>query len=175
MKKMAAMSFMLFILVLGACNGASTGDTSESEPSDDTDKREVLPGDSPPEVLIEVDGAEHGTKLGAYCWDDVDEDGTGTSECVDAGIATGRLSEGDAVKVDAGEEIKIALDYTRKPNEITLKQYHPSKEIDVSDDTFTVPDKKGIYYYDYSVWWNDEEDEHLSLGDATYSFAVKVK
>lgn len=175
MKKVAVAFLMICVLIMSACNAEQTGNERDNDPSDGVGENVELPGDSPPEVSIEVDGERHGTKLGAYCWDIEEEGDTSTTECVDAAGATELLSDGDAIQVKPGEKVKIEMDYTPKPNEIHLTQHKPSEEIELDDDTFTAPDEKGLYYYDYQVWWNDEEDEHISYGDASYAFVLEVK
>ncbi|MFS0614989.1 hypothetical protein [Lederbergia ruris] len=115
-------------------------------------------------MSIEIDGETCETILGSYYWDI----SKGKSECVDTTGSVDLLKDKEPVQIKAGEKIKLKMDYTPKPNKIHLTQIKNGEqtEIELNDNQFTAPDRKGIYYYDYGVWWMDEEDENLSNGDA---------
>ncbi len=87
------------------------------------------------------------------------------------------MKEKEPIQVKAGEQITLNMDYTPKPNEIHLSQIENDDEveIEVNHNQFIAPNEKGTYFYVYSVWWIDEEDENLSHGDAFYAFALEVK
>jgi len=111
--------------------------------------------------------------LGSYCWDI----SKGKSECVDTAGPVELLKDEKPIQIKAGEQIKLNMDYTPKPNKIHLSQIDndDEKEIEINDNQFTAPDEKGTYFYSYGVWWMDEEDEDLSNGDAFYAFVIEVQ
>lgn len=127
-----------------------------------------LSGFKPPAAFVNIGYEKYETDLGTYCW-------KGT--CVDTVRPVERLEGKEPIIVKAGETITFEMDYDPKPNEIHLIQFHDDqeKEITVSDNSFTAPTEAGIYYYSYGVWWMDEKEEHLSLGDAFYAFAIEIK
>lgn len=159
MKKLVVVSALLLVFILSGC-----GDTS-------TDNG--LSGDTPPNVNVEIDGESYETVLGTYCWDI----SKGESECIDTAGPQELLKDKDPIQIKAGEEIKLNMDYTPKPNKIHLSQIEndDETEIEIDDNHFTAPNEKGTYYYSYGVWWMDEEDEDLSHGDAFYAFALEVQ
>jgi hypothetical protein len=122
----------------------------------------------PPEAFVIIDGEKYEMDLGTYCW-------KGT--CVDTAGPVERLEGKEPIIVKAGEKISFEMDYDPNPNKIHLVQFHDNeeKQMTVSDNCFTAPTEAGIYYYSYGVWWMDEKEEHLSHGDAFYSFAIEVK
>lgn len=160
MKKFVVISVLLLVFIISGC-----GDTSI--------ENNVLSGDTPPNVSIEIDGESYGTILGSYCWDISKE----KSECVDTAGPIELLKDEEPIQIKAGEQIKLNMDYTPKPNEIHLSKIDNDDEMEVEiiDNQFAAPDEKGTYFYRYSVWWMDEEDEDLSHGDAFYAFAIKVQ
>lgn len=127
-----------------------------------------LSGSKPPSVSIKTNNKQHDTQLGTYCWN---------GGCVDTVGPVELLKEKEPIQVKTGEQITLNMDYTPKPNEIHLSQLENDGEveIEVNHNQFIAPDEKGIYFYAYSVWWIDEEDENLSHGDAFYAFALEVK
>lgn len=82
----------------------------------------------------------------------------------------------EPIQVMPGETVSFVMNYDPKPNEVHVVQMDKSEktEITLTDNHFTAPMQKGIYYYTYSVWWTDEKDENLSRGDAFYAFALQV-
>ncbi|MCG1028782.1 hypothetical protein J5S49_10790 [Virgibacillus halodenitrificans] len=127
-----------------------------------------LSGSKPPLVSIKIDNKEYDTKLGTYCWN---------GNCVDTVGPVELLKEKAPVQVHAGGQITLNMKYTPKPNETYLSQINNDgeTEIKLKHNQFKAPDEKGIYFYAYSVWWMDEEDENLSHGDAFYAFVIKVQ
>ncbi|MEC2158819.1 hypothetical protein [Virgibacillus halodenitrificans] len=127
-----------------------------------------LSGSKPPVVSIKIDNKEYDTRLGTYCWN---------GNCVDTVGPVELLNDKAPVQVQAGEQIKLNMEYTPKPNEIYLSQMKNvgEKEIKLKHNQFKAPDKKGTYFYVYSVRWLDEENENLSHGDAFYAFAIEVQ
>lgn len=127
-----------------------------------------LSGSKPPVVSIKIDNKEYDTKLGTYCWN---------GNCVDTVGPVELLNDKAPVQVHAGEQITLNMEYTPKPNEIYLSQINNDSEMEIklNHSQFIVPDKKGTYFYVYSVRWLDEEDENLSHGDAFYAFVLEVK
>ena len=93
-------------------------------------------------------------------------------------IGPPELLEGkDPTKVNPGEKITIVMDYNPKPNEVHMEQMvndNDSKEVKMDNNQFAAPTEKGVYYYTYGVWWNDEKDKNVSHADAFYSFAIEV-
>ncbi|MBM7650399.1 hypothetical protein JOC78_003389 [Bacillus ectoiniformans] len=165
MKKFAAAAFVLAMaFIVSGCNGLQRNTDGGG-----------LSGDAPPDVNIEVDGKMLETKLGSYCWGP--DSNEKAAECVDAAGSLELLEGKEPIQVQAGEPIKIHMDYTPKPTNIHLSQVKTDDEteVEVNDHQFTAPGEKGTYIYAYSVWWMDEEDEKLSHGDASYVFAIKVK
>lgn len=134
-------------------------------------KGEVLEG-KPPEAFIKINHDTYETKLGSYCWE-----GKGVSTCVDTAGPIELLEGKKPIKVKPGERITFVMDYQPKPNETHVVLFHEKeeKEIGVTDQSFTAPLQKGIYYYSYGVWWMDEKIENLSHGDAFYAFALEVE
>jgi hypothetical protein len=129
----------------------------------------ALSGEKPPKTVVEIGNETYETVLGSYCW---------KSMCVDT-VGPPELLEGkDPVKVRAGEEIVIVMDYNPKPNEISVEQIindNDSTEVKIKKNRFAAPTEKGVYYYTYSVWWKDEKEKNVSHGDAFYAFAIEVK
>lgn len=58
MKNFTFFGVLLIALILSSCSSSSNKSTSE-----------VLSGDQPPNVIVEVDGETYETILGSYCWD----------------------------------------------------------------------------------------------------------
>ena len=87
------------------------------------------------------------------------------------------LEDVEPIQIKSGGQITLTMDYTPKPSEIHLSQIknNDEMEIEINDQKFTAPDKKGIYYYSYGVWWMDEKEENVSHGDAFYAFVLEVK
>ena len=135
---------------------------------------ERLPGDNPPPVQIEVNGKIYDTTLGAYCWGP-DEDGY--HECADTGGPEELLSDAEPIKVTPRDEITIIMDYAPLPNKIYLTQIvdGETESIRLDNSKFKAPTEKGLYYYEYAVWWMDEDDSQLSLGDAFYAFVIVIE
>lgn len=128
----------------------------------------AMSGEEPPKTVVEIEGETYETVLGSYCWKNM---------CVDT-IGPPELLEGkDPTKVNPGEKITIVMDYNPKPNEVHMEQMvndNDSKEVKMDNNQFAAPTEKGVYYYTYSVWWNDEKEKNVSHGDAFYSFAIEV-
>lgn len=161
MKKFVVISVLLFVFTISGC-----GDTSTESNG--------LSGDSPPDMRIEIDGESYKTELGSYCWDD----SRGKAECVDTGGPKELLEDEEPIQIKAGQQIKLNMDYTPKPNEVHLSKIdnddEMEMEMEIIDNQFTAPNEKGTYFYSYSVWWMDEE-ENFSHGSAYYAFAVEVQ
>lgn len=131
-----------------------------------------LTGSEPPETNIQVGDETYQTILGTYCWT------TGSqSVCVDTAGAEALLEGKSPIVVKPGVEIQIVMDYEPLPNEFHLLQTIDGEEteVEVENHRFTVPEEKGVYYYDYGVWWMDEKQENVSNGDAFYAFALEVR
>ena len=60
---------------------------------------------------------------------------------------------------------------------VLQKEISGNDESDIllTNDSFSAPITKGVYYYSYGVWWMDEKEENLSHGDAFYVFVIEVK
>ncbi|MDW0118360.1 hypothetical protein QTL97_15620 [Sporosarcina thermotolerans] len=158
MKKYIILAVFLSAIVLSGCNKTN----------------KELSGDVPPEVIIEIDGETYVTILGSYCWG---PDSSGTAICADTAGPVELLEDKEPIQVQVGEKVTVIMDYKPKPNEIHLSQIMNDKrtEIELNNNQFMAPDEKGTYFYAYSVWWMDEEDENLSHGDAFYAFVLEVK
>lgn len=132
---------------------------------------EPLSGSEPPEARIQIGDTSYETVLGTYCWD-----GIGESTCVDTAGPKELLAGKEPIKVKSGDVITFIMDYEPKPNEFHVMQISDNgeQEIKVENNWFTAPKEKGIYYYSYGVWWMDEEQEHVSHGDAFYNFVLEV-
>lgn len=158
MKKYLILAILLSAIVLSGCNNTDRG----------------LTGDIPPEVIIEIDGETYVTILGSYCWG---PNSGGTAKCVDTVGPVELLEDKEPIQVQAGGKVTVKMDYKPKPNEIHLTQIKNDKETEIvlNNNQFLAPDEKGTYFYAYSVWWMDEEDENLSHGDAFYAFVLEVK
>ncbi|WP_203362990.1 hypothetical protein [Bacillus sp. REN10] len=153
------MQRILFIFILSFC---LTGCAN--------DKPTAL--EKPPNASIQIGEHSYETTLGSYCWS---EEGKGT--CVDKAGPVELLEKQTPIEVSPGEKITFTLDYEPKPTEEHVTQFHHNEEMDVQvkDQQFTAPLKKGVYYYGYSVWWNDEKEPNVSKGDAVYTFVIEVK
>ena len=163
MKNFVFSGFLLIVLILSGCSGSNNKSTDK-----------ILSGDKPPNVIVEVEGETYETILGSYCWDI----SKGESECVDTFAGSvDLLKDKEAIQVKASEKIILKMDYTPKPSKIHLIQINNGNqtEIELNDNQFIAPDEKGIYFYDYGVWWMDEKTENTSLGSASYAFAIEVK
>jgi hypothetical protein len=163
MRKFSIVAILFFVIIVSGCNGVLIKNTDGSG---------NLSGNKPPIVNIEMDGVKHETKLGSYCWES-----NGKAECVDTAGPVELLADDEPIQIKSGEQITLTMDYTPKPNEIHLSQIKNNEEIEIEikDQKFTAPDEKGIYYYSYGVWWMDEKEENVSLGDAFYAFVLEVK
>lgn len=139
---------LLAIFVLASCNNA-------------------LPGDNPPTVFIEENGRQHDAVLGSYCWNNI---------CADAFETIKLWGDRKPIQIQSGDQITVDMNFTPKPNQAYLIQILDDEtEINIPENPFTAPHEKGVYYYLYSVWWEDEQRENYSLGDAYYVFAIEVK
>ncbi|WP_088011658.1 hypothetical protein [Gottfriedia acidiceleris] len=129
-------------------------------------------GNKPPKTIVQVGNHTYDTKLGTYCWSM-----KGEGECVDTAGPVELLEGEKPIEVKPGENVRMIMNYSPKPNEIHLTQINNGKEseIVVVKNQFSAPINKGVYYYSYGVWWLNKKDEHLSNGDASYVFALEVK
>ncbi|GAA0441842.1 hypothetical protein GCM10008983_18660 [Lentibacillus halophilus] len=136
--------------------------------SNNTDENGGLSGDSPPSAYIKMNNKKYDTKLGSYCW---------KTGCVDKVGLVELLKDREPIQVQAGESITFGMEYTPKPNEVHLSQIINDKKtnVELKGNQFTAPKEKGIYYYNYSVWWMDKEKDNVSHGDASYAFVLEVK
>ncbi|WP_010532366.1 hypothetical protein [Lentibacillus jeotgali] len=159
MNNLTVVATLLLVFILSGCNDIILKNTDENG---------ELSGDSPPNAYIKVDNNKYSTKLGSYCW---------KTGCVDKVGPVELLKDKEPIQVRADESITLRMEYSPKPSEIHLSQISNGKENDVKlkDNQFTAPHEKGIYYYNYGVWWKDEEEESLSHGDASYVFVLEVK
>lgn len=156
MNRMIFLGIILIAFILSGCNGLSTNSGK-------------LSGDKPPNLNLEIDGKKYETVLGSYCWG---------RECIDTAGTIELLEEKSSVQIQPGEQIIFMMDYTPKPNEVTLIEERDNgdkTEVKISDDKFTAPVEPGIYYYTYSAWWMDEIEVDLSHGDAFYAFSLEVQ
>ena len=162
MKKFTFLGVLFIGLILSGCNGSNNKSTGG-----------ILSGDKPPNVIVEIDGEGYESILGSYCWDI----SKGTSKCVDTAGSVDLLKDKEPIKVKAGENITLRMDYTPKPSEIHFTQINNGNqtEIELDDNQFMAPDEKGVYFYDYGVWWMDEKIENTSHGSSSYAFAIEVK
>ena len=162
MRNFTFLGFLFIALILSGCSGSNNKSSGD-----------VLSGDKPPNVIVEIDGETYITILGSYCWDK----SKGKSECVDAAGSVDLLKDKEPIQIKAGEKILLKMDYTPKPSNINFTQINNGDqiEIELNDNQFMAPDEKGIYFYDYGVWWMDEKVENTSLGDAFYAFAIEIK
>lgn len=133
-----------------------------------------LSGDAPPEVVVGVDGETFETILGSNCWGDHSVE---KYVCTDTSGPVGLLENRQPIEVQAGEPITMNMDYNPQPGVVHLFEIENEveKEIKVKNHQFTAPEKAGIYYYAYHVWWMDEEEEDVSNADAMYAFLLEVK
>lgn len=132
-----------------------------------------LKGDKPPKAMVKIQGETYETVLGTYCWS-----GKSKSICVDTAGPLELLDEKEPIKVSPGEEVEIIIDFEPSPNEFHLEIYvdeSEGQEIPINNNRFIAPSEKGIYLYSYGVWWSDETQENVSLGDAFYAFALEVQ
>lgn len=131
-----------------------------------------LPGDRPPEVKIEVNNRTYETVLGTYCWSSEN-----LGLCVDT-AGPKELTKGKAlIQAEPGEEINVVMNYQPQPSKIHLSEESEAGEmieVEVADNHFFAPEEPRIYYYYYGVWWMDQKEKNVSLGDAFYAFALEV-
>jgi hypothetical protein len=128
---------------------------------------DTISNEKPPIASLEVNNESYETTLGSYCWGNT---------CADA-VRTHELLEGkEPVKVKSGEIISLDIGYKTKPNDFNLYQYveENQTEVQLQDNHFLAPEKPGIYYYAYEVWWLDDKKENVSNGSANYVFALEV-
>ncbi|MBX9974275.1 hypothetical protein [Cytobacillus firmus] len=150
----------LIIALLGLINtGCTNNGVTQEKPS-------------PPKAFIEVDNEKFETILGTYCWSS-----KGQAECVDKAGPIELLEGSEPIEVSPGESVTFIMEYEPKPNKIHVLQISSNEEseVKVSNNHFSAPTQKGIYYYSYGVWWMDEKKENISNGDANYTFAIEVK
>lgn len=134
-------------------------------------EQETVEEQKPPLVSIEIGSEIFETITGSYCWG-----GSNSSTCVDKAGPVELLEEKEPIKVEPGKKISFTMDYEPKPNEVDVTQIDNNKEtsVKVENNQITAPLKKGVYYYSYDVWWMDEKENNVSLGDATYAFVLEV-
>jgi len=154
------LSFIVLIVITIA--GCSKGESSTNK----------LTGSKPPIAMIKIDEETFSTKLGSYCWTVRNK-----STCVDTAGPVELLKNEKPIRVNAGEEVSIEMDYEPKPDEFHVLQINRNgeTEIVVEDNHFTVPMEKGVYYYSYGVWWMDKKEANVSNGDAFYAFVLEVR
>ncbi|WP_338751072.1 hypothetical protein [Bacillus sp. FJAT-52991] len=133
---------------------------------------EELTVEKPPEASVQIGEQTYKTTLGSYCWS-----GEGKNTCVDKAGPVELLVEKTPIKVSPGEKITFLIDHKQKPSKVEAVQFHKNKETDVlvKDHQLTAPMEKGVYYYSYGVWWNDEKEPDVSNGDAFYAFVIEVE
>ncbi|MER2037641.1 MAG: hypothetical protein ABS944_05810 [Solibacillus sp.] len=129
---------------------------------------EVLSGEKPPAVQINIGNENYETKLGTYCW---------KNGCVDTVGPVDLLEGKEPIKVSPGEKVSFLMDYEPKPSEFHLMQIRGGndKEVMIEKNSFSAPTEEGVYYYSYGVWWLDDKEENVSHGDAFYSFVLEVQ
>ncbi|RDI45564.1 hypothetical protein [Falsibacillus pallidus] len=158
MKKIKVSWMVLVVMILASCSSSSVDNG--------------MKGDKPPQVSIKIGSHIYATTLGSYCWSN-----KGKGECVDTAGPEKSLKGKAPIKVKPGEVISFVMDYEPKPNQFHLLQFHIKENLTrtISNNSFSAPEEKGVYYYGYSTGWMDEKDEHLSHGDATYYFVIEVE
>lgn len=126
----------------------------------------------PPKAFIEVANERYETVLGTFCWSSA-----GQAKCVDKAGPVELLEGSEPIEVKPGESITFIMEYEPKPNKIHVLQISSDEEseVKVSNNHFSAPKQKGIYYYSYGTWWMVEKKENVSNGDASYVFALEVK
>jgi hypothetical protein len=87
------------------------------------------------------------------------------------------LEGSEPIEISPGESVTFIMEYEPKPNKIHVLQISSNEksEVKVSNNNFSAPTQKGIYYYSYGAWWMDEKKENISNGDANYTLAIEVK
>ncbi|MGG0737749.1 hypothetical protein [Niallia taxi] len=128
----------------------------------------LLVGDKPPPFYIVIDGIQHETKLGSYCWKN--------GVCSDVSGVLDLLENEPPISVKPNETIHFKLEL--KPSEVSLAQVEQNNkeiEVPITNNKIKAPADKGIYYYAYSCWWKNEKEKDTSFGDAYYAFAIKVE
>lgn len=166
MKKFNLLAAFILALLLVACSASNGKNTNPT-----------LEGDKPPSLFVEVADKEYETVLGSYCWNTPSIDGEASAECIDTVGPVDLLKNQEPIQLKAGEEVRLKMNYSPKPNKIYLEQITEDGEIEiqVKDNQFFAPDEQGIYFYSYGAWWMDEEDKNLSLADAFYAFSLEIK
>lgn len=131
-----------------------------------------MTGSKPPTAMIKIGEETFLTKLGSYCWTVKNK-----STCVDTAGPVELLKNENPIQVKAGEKVTFEMDYEPKPNEKHLLQINEDREMDVvvTDNHFSAPMEKGVYYYSYGVWWMDKKEANVSNGDAFYAFVLEVR
>ena len=145
---------LMFVLITGSfLTGCSNG---------------ILSGAKPPKAFLKIEGTEYETDLGSYCW---------KNACVDTARGVERLKGKEPIIVKPGQTISFVVKYEPKPNQSHLFQFSNGQEEDITVEKnhFSAPTETGVYYYSFGVGWMDEEDEHLSHGDASYGFVIEVE
>ena len=98
MKNFTFSGFLFIALILNGCSGSNNKSSGE-----------ILSGDKPPNVIVEIDGETYETILGSYCWDI----SKGKSKCVDTAGSVDLLKEKEPIQIKAGEKILLEMDYTQ--------------------------------------------------------------
>jgi hypothetical protein len=150
--------FLCFIIMVGA--GCSGGEGANE-----------MTGDKPPDAFVIIQNKNHKTRLGSYCWHHGD-----SAKCVDTAGPVELLKGKKAIQVKPGEQVTFQMKYSPKPNEFHVIQYseHHETEVEVKNNRFLAPHKKGTYYYSYGVWWMTDKERKISNGDAFYAFSLEV-
>ncbi|MCD8510181.1 MAG: hypothetical protein LRY73_10135 [Bacillus sp. (in: Bacteria)] len=122
--------------------------------------------------MVEITGNSYETVLGTYCWSTARE-----GICIDTAGPVEMLEGKSPITVHPGERITFIMDYEPKPSTVSLVQFTEGGvqiEKQVENNHFYAPERYGIYYYSYGIWWMDAERENVSLGDAFYNFFIEV-
>ncbi|MDI3235763.1 hypothetical protein QK289_12155 [Exiguobacterium antarcticum] len=122
---------------------------------------------SPPEPDISVNGADIRVTSGSYCWN-----GLLISQCADTVYSTPlEMTEKQTpTVVKPGTIIEVAFNDGPPPQRTKAEQWlkdGTNKTVQLKNEQFTAPNKKGLYIYHVYGWWRQ--------GDGNVAFAVQVK
>lgn len=116
---------------------------------------------APPDVEIHVQQQSIPVVQGSYCWSD---------KCVDKIDYASLLKETNYNTPTVSTGSKLSFDFAAQPKKdvaLHLIQNHELTEVDIQQNSFTIPEQAGTYLYVLSGRWNQ--------GSSDYVFQIKVQ
>lgn len=122
---------------------------------------------SMPSLTAKVDNTKLDVAEGSYCWSSLT-----SNECVDKISPAQMIEKGEITPTTAKPDAVLSYKFSKKPlknsESVSLEdEAENSMEVDVTNQTFKAPTKKGRYIYTISADWDK--------GRSSYIFVIDVK